>query len=113
MEVDEAALDRPARRPLHLRANAAPAITTAINRPAKDGRLRYLRRAAISSAAPDDKPEAVKTRLEAYRRQTAPILPYYRDKGILRRSTAWREIDAVTRQIEAILAGSVGRGPSV
>src|SRR5262249_10080080 len=32
----------------------------------------------------DDRPEAVATRLAAYRNQTAPILPYYRDRGILR-----------------------------
>ena len=52
----------------------------------------------------DDRPEAVKTRLEAYRRQTAPLLPYYRDRGILRRVDGMAEIDAVTRQIEKQLA---------
>jgi len=53
----------------------------------------------------DDNPEAVKTRLEAYRRQTAPILPYYRNKGILRQVDGMAEIDSVGRQIEAILNG--------
>ena len=48
--------------------------------------------------------EAVKTRFTAYRNQTAPILPYYEDRGILRRVDGMAEIDAVTRQIEAILA---------
>src|SRR5207302_3020673 len=33
---------------------------------------------------PDDRPEALATRLAAYRDQTAPILPYYRARGILR-----------------------------
>jgi adenylate kinase len=53
----------------------------------------------------DDKPEAVKTRLEAYRQQTAPILPYYRGKGVLRAVDGMADIDAVGRQIEAILKG--------
>ena len=49
----------------------------------------------------DDRPEAVATRLEAYRRQTAPILPYYRARGILRPVDGMAPIDEVTRQIEA------------
>jgi adenylate kinase len=53
---------------------------------------------------PDDRAEAVKTRFEAYRNQTAPILPYYREKGILHAVDGMAEIDEVTRQIEAILA---------
>ena len=51
----------------------------------------------------DDRPEAVATRLEAYRNQTAPILPYYRARGILRPVDGMAEIDEVTRQIEAVL----------
>ena len=53
----------------------------------------------------DDRPEAVKTRFEVYRRQTEPILPYYRARGILRTVNGMADIDDVTRQIEAILAG--------
>jgi adenylate kinase len=51
----------------------------------------------------DDRPEAVQTRFAAYRNQTAPILPYYQDRGMLRRVDGMAEIDAVTRQIEAVL----------
>jgi adenylate kinase len=51
----------------------------------------------------DDNPAAVKTRLEAYRRQTAPILPYYRKQRVLRQVDGMADIDSVTRQIEAIL----------
>jgi len=53
----------------------------------------------------DDRPEAVATRLAAYRNQTAPILPYYRARGILRSVDGMAEIDAVTREIEAVIAG--------
>ena len=60
------------------------------------GPTDFLRRA-------DDRPEALRTRFAAYRNQTAPILPYYRDRGILRTVDGMAEIDEVTRQIEAAL----------
>jgi adenylate kinase len=53
---------------------------------------------------PDDRPEAVQKRFEVYRRQTAPILPYYRAKGILETIDGMGDMDAVTREIEALLA---------
>jgi adenylate kinase len=62
------------------------------------GSHHFIRRA-------DDKPEAVKTRLAAYRQQTAPILPYYRQKGILRQVDGMADIDDVTRAIEKIIRG--------
>ena len=51
----------------------------------------------------DDKAETVKARLEAYRRQTAPILPYYEGKGLLSQVDGMAPIDEVTRQIEALV----------
>lgn len=51
----------------------------------------------------DDKAETVKARLEAYRRQTAPILPYYKGKGLLSQVDGMAPIDEVTRQIEALV----------
>ena len=53
----------------------------------------------------DDQPETVRARLDAYEKQTAPLLPYYRRKGLLRQVDAMAPIEAVTRQIEDILAG--------
>ena len=55
----------------------------------------------------DDRPETVKARLDVYHRQTAPILPYYRERGILRPVDGMAEIDSVTREIENILASVV------
>jgi adenylate kinase len=52
---------------------------------------------------PDDKAETVKARLAAYHEQTAPILPYYRAKGLLRAIDGMADIDEVTQQIEVIL----------
>ena len=51
----------------------------------------------------DDRPETVKARLGVYHRQTAPILPYYRERGILNRVDGMAEINSVTRAIENIL----------
>lgn len=52
----------------------------------------------------DDNPETVKARLAAYEKQTAPLLPYYRDKGQLRSVDAMASIEDVTREIEKIVA---------
>ena len=57
----------------------------------------------------DDRPETVQTRLDAYRNQTAPILPYYRARGILRTVDGMADIDDVTRQIEAVLRDGAAR----
>jgi len=51
----------------------------------------------------DDNAETVHKRLEAYRAQTMPILPYYEGHGILRRVDGMADIDAVTQEIEAVL----------
>jgi adenylate kinase len=52
----------------------------------------------------DDNPEVLKTRLEAYRRQTAPLTHYYQDKGMLRVVDGMAPIDDVTAAIDVIFA---------
>jgi adenylate kinase len=59
----------------------------------------------------DDRPEAVAARFEVYRRQTEPILPYYRAKGILRTIDGMADIDAVTAAIERVLRGEGAAAP--
>ena len=44
----------------------------------------------------DDTPETVRARLQAYHDQTAPLLPYYRDRGALMAVDGMAEIDQVT-----------------
>ncbi|MDB5372189.1 MAG: adenylate kinase [Belnapia sp.] len=51
----------------------------------------------------DDKAELVAARLDAYHRQTAPLLPYYAAQGILRVVDGMAEMNEVSRQVEAIL----------
>jgi adenylate kinase len=52
----------------------------------------------------DDDPEVLKTRLEAYRRQTAPLIYHYREKGLLRVVDGMAPIDDVTAAINWIFA---------
>ena len=53
----------------------------------------------------DDKAETVAARLEAYHRQTAPLLPYYDAQGKLRGVDGMASMDEVARQIGAVLSG--------
>lgn len=51
----------------------------------------------------DDKAETVIKRLEEYHAQTAPLLPYYAQKGVLSTVDGMADIDEVTRQIASVL----------
>ncbi len=53
----------------------------------------------------DDNAETVRARLKAYHAETAPLLPYYADKGILKSVNGMAELDEVTNQIEEVLNG--------
>ncbi|MBR0645264.1 adenylate kinase [Plastoroseomonas hellenica] len=60
------------------------------------GSTEFTRRA-------DDKAETVAARLEAYHRQTAPLLPYYAAQGKLSAVDGMAEMDEVFAQIESTL----------
>ena len=60
------------------------------------GSTEFVRRA-------DDKPETVRARLRAYHDQTAPLLPYYRAKGVLITVDGMAEIEDVSKQIASQL----------
>ncbi len=51
----------------------------------------------------DDKAETVKTRLKAYHEQTAPLLPFYERKGVLKVVDGDRDIGLVAADLERIL----------
>jgi len=53
----------------------------------------------------DDNPEALKTRLAAYRAQTAPLIDYYAQRRVLRTVDGMAPIAEVTRAIDAALSG--------
>ncbi|NUS99859.1 MAG: adenylate kinase [Sphingomonas sp.] len=51
----------------------------------------------------DDNEETVRTRLAEYRKKTAPILPYYDERGLVRRVDGMGTPDEVATEIDAIL----------
>jgi adenylate kinase len=54
---------------------------------------------------PDDNAETVRTRMAEYRAKTAPILPYYEARGLVKRVDGMADIEEVSREIAAILDG--------
>jgi adenylate kinase len=52
----------------------------------------------------DDTVEAVTKRVAKYHAETAPIVPFYMDKGILRRVDGVGDPDAITERIKAVLS---------
>jgi len=52
---------------------------------------------------PDDNEETVRTRMAEYRAKTAPIIPIYESRGLVRRVDGMADIADVTAAIEAIL----------
>ena len=63
---------------------------------------RIARRFA-EQGRPDDNPESFKVRLDAYNRQTAPLLPYYQSKGKLVEIDGMGGIDEVATALDAVL----------
>jgi adenylate kinase len=69
---------------------------------------RIMRRAEETRARgetvrKDDDPEVFRTRLDAYRAQTAPLSAHYRSKGQLKTIDGMRSIDEVTEALFAAL----------
>jgi adenylate kinase len=56
---------------------------------------------------PDDKAETVAARLKAYHDQTAPIIPYYREQGVLKTVDGMADMDQVTKALGKILGREV------
>ena len=56
---------------------------------------------------PDDNEQTVRTRMAEYRAKTAPILPFYEARGLVRRVNGMGPIDEVATEIDAILDGAV------
>jgi len=61
------------------------------------------RAAETGGARADDNAETLKKRLEVYHEQTAPIIPYYKEKGALQTVDGMQDIDNVTKSLYAIL----------
>ena len=63
------------------------------------GSTEFVRRA-------DDNEATVRTRMAEYRAKTAPILPYYEQRGLVRRVDGMAPVEEVAAHIDAILDGT-------
>ena len=64
------------------------------------------RAANPGDARSDDTAEVLEQRLKVYHENTAPVLPYYRDKGQLNIVDGMQSIEEVAAQIETLLSAS-------
>ena len=55
---------------------------------------------------PDDNEQTVRTRMAEYRAKTAPIIPIYEAKGLVRRVDGMASVEEVGAQIDSILDGT-------
>jgi adenylate kinase len=51
----------------------------------------------------DDEPDTIRKRLEVYRRETAPLIDYYRKKGLLKEVNGTGDLKEVTEKLVALL----------
>jgi adenylate kinase len=51
----------------------------------------------------DDNRETVRSRLDTYKEETAPIVAYYRERGVLKTIDGTASIDNVTKQLDKVL----------
>ena len=66
-----------------------------------ENRASERRRTGIARS--DDSAEILRKRLEVYHRNSAPLLPYYRAKGLLRSVDGMVSIESVATQIDNLL----------
>ena len=57
---------------------------------------------------PDDNEQTVRTRMAEYRAKTAPILPIYEARGLVRRVDGMKSVEQVAAEIDAILDQAKG-----
>ena len=66
---------------------------------------RLLKRAQIEGRT-DDKEETIRERMTVYEVQTAPLLSYYRERGLLREVEGLGSIEDISMRLQEALAGS-------
>jgi len=57
---------------------------------------------------PDDREEVISQRLQAYDKQTAPLVNYYRRLGLLHEIDASKSVQEVEQEIDQVVAGLRG-----
>lgn len=75
-------------------------------------RAREAQEKGIAQRA-DDNHDSLKVRLDAYRAQTAPVIEYYRARGILKSIDGLQSVGDVTAELFASLGGVPKRGDAI
>ena len=101
--VDEAMVERVSGR--YTCANCGEGYHDTFKVPVKAGVCDKCGGTAFKRRA-DDNAETVRSRLEAYHDQTAPLIDYYDGKGVLKRIDAMAEIDLVADALQGIIAST-------
>ncbi len=78
-------------------------------KPLKDGVCDICNSTEFSRRE-DDRADTVAKRLESYHAQTAPLLPYYQEQGVLRSVDGMAQMDDVTQEIAALIEAKMGQG---
>lgn len=63
---------------------------------------RMSRRAQLEGRA-DDTPDAIKTRLQVYQRDTAPLIAHYGQRGIVHRVPGTGSVDQISEEIKRVI----------
>jgi adenylate kinase len=59
---------------------------------------------------PDDNHETLRIRLDAYKKQTAPLIDYYRSKDILKSIDGLQPVDTVTENVFRVIRRTMLKG---
>lgn len=69
----------------------------------EDVLVQRLSARATQEGRSDDTPEAIKTRLDVYRRDTAPLIAHYAQRGIVHRVPGGGTVEQITEEIKRII----------
>ncbi len=70
---------------------------------AEDELVRRLHARAQVEGRSDDTPEVIKTRLQVYQRDTAPLVAHYAERGIVRRVPGTGTIEAIAEEVRRLV----------
>jgi adenylate kinase len=65
--------------------------------------VRRLAGRAAQEGRTDDTPATIKTRLQVYQRDTAPLIAHYAQRGIVHRVPGTGAVDAIATEIQRVL----------
>lgn len=69
----------------------------------EDELVRRMMARAAQEGRSDDTPEAIKTRLQVYQRDTAPLIAHYAERGIVHRVPATGSVAEIATEIQRII----------